>query len=68
MCWSALQKPKFTPDKSFEARASSGLALAFHFIFDKLSALSRSKMAVVLAKSTKKKFLPEGSELKKNKK
>ena len=52
-----IKKTKFIPENIFEARPS----LAFHFIFDELSAPSRSKMAAVLAKSTKIEDLPGGS-------
>ena len=55
-------KSQFTADKKFEAMASSNLALAFHFIFGELSSLSRSKMAAILAKSTKIEVLQGGSK------
>ena len=40
---------KFIPDKDFEARASSYLALAFYFMFGKFLTPRRSKMAAILA-------------------
>ena len=55
-------KPKFTLDKNLEARTSASFALAFHFIFDELSTPRRSKMAAVLAKSSKIVVVPGGSK------
>ena len=54
--WGALQKPKFAPGQKSESGAPSTLALAFHFIFDVLSAYSRSKLEAFLAKTTTIKF------------
>ena len=64
--WGALQTPKFTPDKNFEANASSSLALAFHFIFDELSTPSRSKIVAIPAKSSNTGVLPGVSKFLKN--
>ena len=61
-CWGAFQKPKFTPDKKFDANAPLNFALAFDFIFDGLSTHSRSKVAAILAKNTKIEVLTGGSK------